>query len=63
MGTIIWLCITTGIGYWLGLYSFYEGHSAELLGAGIGFVVGLLLSLLSMGGIGEVIGDIDFGGD
>lgn len=53
MGTLIFLAITTTIGYFVGAHWAYE-----ILGAIVGFVVGL--GLLS-GSIGDFGGD--FGGD
>ena len=60
MGTIIWLLLTTGIGYFVGVHWF----EAPYIGAGIGFLIGLCLRVGAsdaLGDIGDsVVDSIDF---
>lgn len=58
MGTLLWLSFTTTIGGVIG--QFVLGTPHPVIGALIGFVVGLV-ALVSMTDAVEVLGDVDFG--
>lgn len=68
MGTFIWLCITTGIGYCIGYWSEpYSWHDysidATVVDGVIGFVVGLLLRMGDSSGIADGISSFSDGSD
>jgi hypothetical protein len=64
MGTLIWLAITTIAGCFIGLHWYPEVPTAELIGAGVGLVVGVLIrigSAESLGDFGDSFSGFDGG--
>ncbi len=53
MLTLLWFAFSTIVGYFVGGYYWPEVANAELIGAGIGFIVGILIRI----GAGESLGD------
>lgn len=63
MLTLLWFAFSTIVGYFVGGYYWPEVLNAELIGAGVGLVVGVLIRIGGGEALGDFGGSFDGGGD